>query len=85
MNVRRLGRLIYSIICVTVSIQSRGASVADPHSYSQPSKVSVRHLDLDLKVDFTHKVIEGLAGWSLDRKDVQAPLVLHGLLLECIA
>ena len=75
MNVRWLIRLIYFIICVTVSIQSRGASVADPHSYSQPSKVSVKHLDLDLKVDFSQKVLEGLATWSLDRKDTAAQLV----------
>ena len=84
MNVRWLCRLIYSIICVTVSIQSRGASVADPHSYSQPSKVSVKHLDLDLKVDFKNKVLEGLASWSIDRKDTTAQLILDVRGLEII-
>ena len=58
--------------------------MADPHSYSQPSKVSVKHLDLDLKVDFSQKVLEGLATWALDRKDAQAPLVLDVRGLEII-
>lgn len=55
---------------------SGGAPVADPHSYAQPTRVSVRHLELDLKVDFSTKTLEGKARWELDRWDPAAPLTL---------
>ena len=48
------------------------AFAADPHSYAQPDQVRVTHLDLDLKVDFPHKQLDGRATLKLDWKDAKA-------------
>ena len=48
------------------------AYAADPHSYAQPDQVRVTHLDLDLKVDFPHKQLDGQATLKLDWKDASA-------------
>ncbi|TGE16390.1 M1 family metallopeptidase [Hymenobacter elongatus] len=37
----------------------------DPHSYARPSEVQVRHLALDLQVDFGTRTLRGLATWQL--------------------
>lgn len=37
------------------------ARAADPHSYAQPDEVRVRHLALDLRLDFPHRVLAGHA------------------------
>ncbi len=38
----------------------------DVHSYSRPTQVKVRHLDLDLAVDFDRKILEGSAAIHFD-------------------
>ncbi len=48
----------------------------DPHSVSRPDQVSVRHLALDLNVDFASKQLTGTARLSLTRHDPKASLVL---------
>jgi aminopeptidase N len=48
----------------------------DIHSFSNPHQVRVKHLDLDLTVDFERKVLEGSATLTVDRTDDSAPLVL---------
>ncbi|MCI0488039.1 MAG: M1 family metallopeptidase [Blastocatellia bacterium] len=40
----------------------------DPHSFAEPEKVVVTHLDLDAKVDFDKKQIAGLATLRIDNK-----------------
>ena len=45
------------------------AFAADPHSYAQPDQVRVTHLDLDLKIDFPHKQLDGTATFA----DPRAP------------
>lgn len=39
---------------------------ADPHSFSSPRRVIVKHLNLDLKVDFDSHVLSGRAEWTLE-------------------
>lgn len=39
----------------------------DPHSYSLPAETRVKHLDLDLKVDFKRRELSGTATWELER------------------
>ncbi len=48
----------------------------DIHSFAKPELVSVTHLDLDLRVDFERRVIQGLVGLELARHDPQAALIL---------
>ncbi|MEH0153927.1 M1 family metallopeptidase [Limibacter armeniacum] len=43
--------------------------VRDPHSFARPNEVVVKHLDLDLKVDFDNKVLNGVATLDLERKE----------------
>lgn len=38
----------------------------DKHSLSQPGKARVKHLDLDLKVDFNTKILTGKAVWTIE-------------------
>jgi len=40
-----------------------------PHSCARPDQVAVKHLHLDLKVDFDQKMLVGSATLNLDRKD----------------
>ena len=49
------------------------AYASEPHSYAQPDQVVVTHLDLDLKIDFPHKQLDGQATLKLDWKNPQAP------------
>ncbi|PJJ60664.1 M1 family metallopeptidase [Hymenobacter chitinivorans] len=37
----------------------------DPHSYARPAQVQVRHLELDLQVDFSSRTLRGQATWQL--------------------
>jgi aminopeptidase N len=39
----------------------------DIHSWSRPDLIRVRHLELDLDVDFDRRVLEGSATLHLDR------------------
>ena len=37
----------------------------DPHSFSEPEKAVVKHLDLELAVDFSSHIISGRATWDI--------------------
>ncbi len=40
--------------------------VKDEHTFSKPDLAVVKHLDLDIKVDFTTQTISGKASWQID-------------------
>ncbi|MDN5863833.1 MAG: M1 family metallopeptidase [Gammaproteobacteria bacterium] len=48
------------------------AQANDPYSWAQPGKVQIRHLDLDLNLDFKAQRLSGTATLSLDWKDPEA-------------
>ena len=50
--------------------------MADPHSFSDPTRVQVTHLGLDLELDFEAQRVEGAVTLSLARHDPEAPLIL---------
>ncbi|MEY2169239.1 MULTISPECIES: M1 family metallopeptidase [unclassified Rhodanobacter] len=52
------------------------ARANDPNSYAQPDQVVVTHLDLDLKIDFPHKQLDGVATLRLDWKNPKAPALV---------
>ena len=59
------------------------APVADPHSHARPDRIAVRHLDLELDVDFERQRIAGVATWGLVRRSPDASdLVLDTWRLE---
>src|SRR5262245_56330568 len=41
-------------------------AVRDPHSFSRADEALVRHLDLDLTVDFAARVLRGRASWKIE-------------------
>ncbi len=48
------------------------AQATDPHSYAQPKDVVVKHIALDLKVDFAQHRLDGVATLTLDWKNADA-------------
>ncbi|HEY0666643.1 MAG TPA: M1 family aminopeptidase/hydrolase, partial [Sphingobacteriaceae bacterium] len=40
--------------------------IHDPHSFAEPASAVVKHLDLDIKVDFSSKQISGTADWTIN-------------------
>ncbi|MGH8183764.1 MAG: M1 family metallopeptidase [Rhodanobacteraceae bacterium] len=54
------------------------AQAADPHSYAQPQDVAIKHIDLNLAVNFPHKQLDGTATLTLDWKNADA----HDLVLD---
>ena len=48
----------------------------DPHSQAQPERVSVKHLSLELAVDFATKTLIGTATLTLERRDRTATEVV---------
>ena len=44
-----------------------GWAKPDPHSHARPDHVRVKHLDLDVEVDFIKKSVFGTASWDLQR------------------
>jgi leukotriene-A4 hydrolase len=51
-------------------------SIADPHSFSRPWEASIRHLELDLAVDFDAHRLGGTAVLDLDREAEATAVVL---------
>ena len=54
----------------------------DLHSYSNPQQVTIKHLHLDLEVDFEQQVLRGQAILDLERITPNEPLVLDTMDLD---
>jgi leukotriene-A4 hydrolase len=70
--------MIYRILFSVVALASLVivVSAQDNHSYSNPSAVRVRHVDLDWEVLFDQKALKGSATLTLERISQTEPLVL---------
>lgn len=68
---KKIGLLVFSI-AFAISCQKKETTVIgkittkDAHSFSNPDKAIVKHLDLDIKVDFDSQTISGIASWTID-------------------
>ncbi|MEJ7599502.1 MAG: M1 family metallopeptidase [Kofleriaceae bacterium] len=66
------------VACLLFGCRSRAPSelpvapAPDPHSQANPAQVAVRHLALDLRVDFEARVLRGIAALHLERRDPKA-------------
>lgn len=69
-------------LCCAMIAHTSLAMPSDPHSAARPTEVAVKHLHLDLKVDFPAKRLLGRASLTLDRQDPQAALWLDTRDLE---
>jgi aminopeptidase N len=78
-----------ALVCACLAAASAAAGGAadfrDPHSFARPDEVAVTHLDLDLKVDFAAKRLEGSARLTVERRSAGAEeLVLDTAGLEIV-
>ncbi len=51
---------------VTNNLAQPAIYVHDPHSYAQPNKAVVKHLNLELEVSFEKQQIAGIATWEIE-------------------
>ncbi|MBO0700223.1 MAG: M1 family metallopeptidase [Zavarzinella sp.] len=83
MSVRVPSALAAALVAIPLAAAER-----DTHSFATPEHVRVRHIDLDLEVDFDARVIRGTATLRVERtsKDTKKPLVLdtRGLTIESV-
>ncbi len=66
----RYALLFFLLLCAPVWAKG------DPHSHARPDQVRVKHLDLDVTVDFEKKSVFGTANWDLHRSAGASTLVL---------
>ncbi|MFD2161619.1 M1 family metallopeptidase [Paradesertivirga mongoliensis] len=50
----------------TTNTDTADTLAADKHSLAEPGKAIVKHLDLDLKVDFNTRILTGKAIWTIE-------------------
>jgi len=55
-----------AIACQKKEQTEKPAVVTDEHTFSKPELAVVKHLDLDIKVDFDTQTISGKASWQID-------------------
>ncbi len=55
-----------ALACQKKEQTEKTTTVKDEHSYSKPELAVVKHLDLDIKVDFDTQTISGKASWLID-------------------
>lgn len=55
-----------ALACQKKDNSEKTTFVKDEHSFSKPNQAVVKHLDLDIKVDFDTQSISGKASWQID-------------------
>ncbi len=83
---RASGLVAVVVVAGACKAGSRPPPHRDPHSHAEPDRVAVRHLSLDLAVDFAQRRLTGTAKLTLERRDHAAPLVLDddGLEIQAV-
>ena len=68
----------------TAAGNTSAGNIHDPHSLANPSEVIVKHLDLDIAVDFNAQQISGKASWTIENIAAADKIVFdsHQLLLR---
>lgn len=65
-------RLFLPTLVLGAFVLPVAAQAADPHSYAQPQDVEVKHIELNLAVDFPQRRLDGTATLTLDWKNAGA-------------
>ncbi len=82
MNLKIQITLIFAFLSCFVACEKANRDLAnttvesDPHSFSRPHEVALKHLDLDMTVDFTVRQISGKASLTIENKAAANQLVL---------
>lgn len=80
--------LVFTISCKLQSNQDKqpdnkkAQTEKDPHTFAQPHKAVVKHLDMDIKVNFDTKQITGKASWSIHNIAKTDQIIFDTKLLE---
>ncbi|SKB75312.1 M1 family metallopeptidase [Daejeonella lutea] len=64
-----LAAMLFAFACKPKNSENSNETATkheDVHSYANPSRAVVKHLDLDIKVDFDSKLISGKASWTIE-------------------
>src|SRR5579859_572970 len=62
--------------CSTPEVPLPEENGKDIHTFSEPEKVRVKHIDLDLEALFDRKILQGTATLTVERRSPNAPLIL---------
>ncbi len=65
-----MGKRASALLMSSLAIAS--AHAADPHSYGEPDRFLVRHVDLDLRADFAEHRLDGTAELTVEQLDPTA-------------
>ena len=74
--------LLFFAACQSTRTGAHRELPLDHHSFSQPNRVRMTHVDLDLDLDFARSVARGTVRLELERLDPTAPLVVDTQDLE---
>lgn len=69
---RPLLPMILTMALLPGILPSPAGALTDPHSHAKPDEVAVKHIHLDLEVDFSSHRLIGRASLKLDRRDPKA-------------
>ena len=71
MNIKSTLILLCSIVLFSNCKEEKEITkyVSEPHSYAQPNKAVITHLELDIDVDFDAKIISGFARYDIKNND----------------
>lgn len=58
--------MLFLLACQPNNTDNSKTASGDTHSFAEPEKAIVNHLDLDIKVDFDTKQISGKASWNIE-------------------
>src|SRR5436190_4449437 len=50
--------------------------VTDPHTFARPDEAVVKHLDLDITIDFEQKILSGKATCEIEKKNNAQQIIL---------
>ncbi len=59
---------VISMISCQTEKRTTENTIVDSHSFAKTEDAVVKHLDLDIKVDFSKSEISGVANWTIDNK-----------------
>lgn len=64
----RMKKILFPLVFLLCSLLGPAQAQDDPHSFSDPGRAQVKHLELDIAVDFEREQLVGSATWKFERK-----------------
>lgn len=74
--------IVMILSCTSKKQMETKTSVSDPHSFAKPEEAVVKHLELDIKVDFEQQRISGKAVWTIENKSAAREIIFDDSQLD---